>query len=77
MDYFSNFLPVVMKYSGRVYLASISTSQSISERTQGRNSKQRPRNNAAFCSFISKLSYLVQAHLPRDGATHSGLGPSP
>lgn len=44
--------------------------QSIRRGSQGRNSHQRPRKNAAYW-LASLLSYTSQDYLPRGGITHS------
>lgn len=55
--------------------------QSISEWCQDRNSRQEPAgvnwnrdHGLALHGLLSLLSYTTQAHLPRGGTSHSGLG---
>lgn len=49
--------------------------------TQGKNLKQKPQRNAAYClvspGLLSYISYTAQAYLPRSVPTHSGLIPPP
>jgi hypothetical protein len=53
------------------------------EGSQGRNSRQELNTEAmeecyllaCFRLTLIYLSYTAQAHMPRDGTTHSGLGP--
>lgn len=56
-----------------------SRSKSIIEGTQGRNSEQEPWRNTVYWLahwvMFSQPSYEVHAHLLRDRASHSGLGP--
>lgn len=52
--------------------------QSIIEGGQGRSLKQKPMEECCFqnggtFSLLGYLSYIAQAHLPRDGTAHSGL----
>ena len=53
--------------------------QSIIEGGQGRSLKQKPMEECCFqnggtFSLLGYLSYIAQAHLPREGTTYSGLG---
>lgn len=64
----------------RVYLAY--RLQSIIRGMQGRNKRQEPRGNRSrghgwmiLTDFLSLFSYIPQDYLPKDGTTHSGVGP--
>jgi len=73
------------------YLAYVSTLLFITKGSQDRNSHragtwrqelmQRPCRDAAYWlaphGLLSLLSCRTQDHQPRDGCTHSGLGPPP
>lgn len=67
-----------------VYLADMSWSQSISERSEGRNLEVEIETEAieecyslAFSSWLGSTSFLytTQDHLSRGGAAHCGLDP--
>lgn len=55
---------------------SISSSWETKVRTQGRELKQRPQRNAAYClAFSALLSYLpctTEGSMSRSGSAHSG-----
>lgn len=59
----------------------LSVSKSYTEQSQDRNlgigTEVKPWRSAAYCLasrfMLNHFSYTAQAHLPRDGTTHSGL----
>jgi hypothetical protein len=65
---------------GREGFISAYKLQPISKGSLGRNPKQKPRRRAAAwlatSSFLNYFPCAAQAHLPRDGTTHSGQASS-